>query len=53
VSDVFRGTEFGVAAAVLGAGGRFRGLVAPGGARFSRKEQDELQALAQGAGRRA
>lgn len=50
VSDVFRGTEFGVAAAVLGAGGRFRRLVAPGGARFSRKEQDELQALAKGAG---
>ena len=50
VSDVFRGTEFGVAAAVLGAGGRFRGFVAPGGARFSRKEQDELQALAKAAG---
>ncbi len=50
VSEVFRGTEFGVAAAVFGAGGRFRGLVAPGGARFSRKEQDELQGLAKGAG---
>ncbi|MBV9881216.1 MAG: aspartate--tRNA ligase [Gemmatirosa sp.] len=50
VSDVFRGTEFGVAATVLDGGGRFRGLVAPGGARFSRKEQDELQALAKGAG---
>ncbi len=50
VSDVFRGTEFGVAATVLGAGGRFRGLVAPGGARFSRKEQGELEALAKGAG---
>jgi aspartyl-tRNA synthetase len=50
VSDVFRGTDFGVAATVLGAGGRFRGFVAPGGARFSRKEQDELQALAKGAG---
>jgi aspartyl-tRNA synthetase len=47
---VFRGTEFGVAAAVLDAGGRFRGLVAPGGARLSRREQDELQALARGAG---
>jgi aspartyl-tRNA synthetase len=50
VSDVFRGTEFGVAATVLDAGGRFRGLVAPGGARLSRREQDELQALAKGAG---
>jgi aspartyl-tRNA synthetase len=35
---------------VLESGGRFRALVAPGGARFSRKEQDELQALAKGAG---
>ncbi|MDF1502167.1 aspartate--tRNA ligase [Roseisolibacter sp. H3M3-2] len=50
VSDVFRGTEFGVAATVLDAGGRFRAIVAPGGARFSRKEQDELTALAKGAG---
>jgi aspartyl-tRNA synthetase len=50
LSEVFRGTEFGVAATVLGAGGRFRGLVAPGAARFSRKEQDELAALARGAG---
>jgi aspartyl-tRNA synthetase len=50
VSDVFRGTEFGVAATVLDAGGRFRGFAAPGAARFSRKEQDELQAMAKGAG---
>jgi aspartyl-tRNA synthetase len=50
VSGVFRGTDFGVAAVVLDAGGRFRGLVAPGGARLSRREQDELQALARGAG---
>jgi aspartyl-tRNA synthetase len=50
VSDVFRGTEFGVAATVLDAGGRFRGFAAPGGARLSRKEQDELQAMAKGAG---
>ena len=50
VSEVFRGTEFGVAATVLDAGGRFRGFAAPGGARLSRKEQDELQALAKGAG---
>ncbi|WP_284351771.1 aspartate--tRNA ligase [Roseisolibacter agri] len=50
VSDVFRGTEFGVAATVLDAGGRFRAVVAPGGAKFSRKEQDELTAMAKGAG---
>ncbi len=50
VGDVFRGTEFGVARAVFEAGGRFRGFAAPGGARFSRKEQGELEALAKGAG---
>ncbi|HEY0779279.1 MAG TPA: aspartate--tRNA ligase [Gemmatirosa sp.] len=50
VSGVFRGTEFRAAESVFGAGGRFRGFVAPGAARFSRKEQDELTALARGAG---
>ncbi|GJG88592.1 aspartate--tRNA(Asp/Asn) ligase [Gemmatimonadetes bacterium T265] len=50
VSDVFRGTEFKGAADVFAAGGRFRAFVAPGGARFSRKEQDEFTALAKGAG---
>jgi aspartyl-tRNA synthetase len=50
VSDVFRGTEFRTAATVFEAGGRFRGFVAPGAARLSRKEQDELTALAKGAG---
>jgi aspartyl-tRNA synthetase len=35
-----------VAATVLGADGRFRGQVAPGAARFSRKEQDELPRVA-------
>ena len=50
VSAEFRDTEFAVAATVFAAGGRFRGLIAPGAARFSRKEQDELAALARGAG---
>ncbi len=50
VSDVFRGSEFKGADAVFAAGGRFRAFVAPGGARFSRKEQDEFTALAKGAG---
>jgi aspartyl-tRNA synthetase len=50
VSDVFRGTEYGVGATVFAQGGRFRGLVAPGGARFSRKELGEMEALAKGAG---
>jgi aspartyl-tRNA synthetase len=50
VSDVFRGSEYAVARTVLESGGRVRGLVAPGGARFSRKEQADLEALAKGAG---
>ena len=50
VSEVFRGTEFRAADVVFGAGGRFRGFVAPGAARFSRKEQDELTAFAKSAG---
>jgi aspartyl-tRNA synthetase len=52
VSEELRGTEFGVAQTVFEAGGRFRGLVAPGGARLSRKEQGELETLAKGAGAR-
>ena len=50
VSDVFRDTEFKAAADVFASGGRFRAFVAPGGARFSRKEQDEFTALAKAAG---
>jgi len=50
VSDVFRGSEFKAAPDVFATGGRFRAFVAPGGARFSRKEQDEFTALAKGAG---
>ena len=49
-SDVFRGLEFGITAAALAAGGRVRGVVIPGGAGWSRKQVDELEALAKGAG---
>jgi aspartyl-tRNA synthetase len=52
VSHVFRGTEFGVAQTVLAEGGRLRGIVVPGGGRFSRKEQQELEAKAKSAGAR-
>jgi aspartyl-tRNA synthetase len=51
-SAEFRDTEFAVAASVFDTGGRFRAFVAPGGARLSRKEQGELEALAKGAGAR-
>jgi aspartyl-tRNA synthetase len=49
-SDAFRGTEFGVTNAVLGAGGRVRGLKVPGGVTLSRKQLDELEAIAKSAG---
>jgi aspartyl-tRNA synthetase len=50
VSDVFRGAEFKVTADVLSSGGRVRGLVVPGGAALSRKQVDEIEAEAKGAG---
>jgi aspartyl-tRNA synthetase len=49
-SDVFRGSEFGVANSVLAAGGRIRGLKIPGGAALSRKQVDEIEAIAKSAG---
>jgi aspartyl-tRNA synthetase len=49
-SHVFRSLEFSVTTAALGAGGRVRGLVVPGGGAWSRKQVDELEALAKSAG---
>src|SRR5712672_344529 len=49
-SDAFRGTEFGVTNAALAAGGRVRGLKVPGGAALSRKQLDEIEAIAKLAG---
>ncbi|HEY3133122.1 MAG TPA: aspartate--tRNA ligase [Gemmatimonadaceae bacterium] len=49
-SDVFRGSEFGVTNAVLAAGGRVRGIKVPGGASLSRKQVDEVEAVAKSAG---
>jgi aspartyl-tRNA synthetase len=49
-SDVFRDTEFAIARTALERGGRVRGLRVPGGATLSRKQVDELEALAKGAG---
>ena len=42
--------EFGVTRAALDAGGRVRGIVVPGGAAWSRKQVDELEAIAKSAG---
>jgi aspartyl-tRNA synthetase len=50
VSSLFAETEFGVTRAALAAGGRVRGIRVPGGAALSRKQVDELEALAKGAG---
>ena len=50
VGDVFRETEFVVTRKALEAGGRVRGIRVPGGAALSRKQVDELEALAKGAG---
>ena len=50
VSDAFRGVEFAVTSAALAAGGRVRGVLVPGASGWSRKQVDELEALAKGAG---
>ena len=49
-SETFRALEFGVTSAALAAGARVRGIVVPGGAAWSRKQVDELEAVAKGAG---
>ncbi|MEP6621422.1 MAG: aspartate--tRNA ligase [bacterium] len=50
VSSVFRDTEFVVTKSALDAGGRVRGIRVPGGAALSRKQVDEIEAVAKGAG---
>ncbi len=49
-SDVFQGTSFNAFRDVLAQGGRVRVLAAPGGAKLSRKDIDELTLLAQKGG---
>ncbi|HEY0931506.1 MAG TPA: aspartate--tRNA ligase [Gemmatimonas sp.] len=49
-SAVFAGLDFAVTKTALASGARVRGLVVPGGAAWSRKQVDELEALAKGAG---
>ncbi|MFL5575376.1 MAG: aspartate--tRNA ligase [Gemmatimonadaceae bacterium] len=49
-SDVFRGAEFGITRSALEQGGRVRGIRVPGGAALSRKQVDEIEALAKSAG---
>ena len=49
-SDVFHSVDFGITKAALEKGWRVRGIRIPGGASWSRKQVDELEALAKGAG---
>jgi aspartyl-tRNA synthetase len=50
VSAVFRETEFVVTRKALEAGGRVRGIRVAGGATLSRKQVDDVEAAAKGAG---
>jgi aspartyl-tRNA synthetase len=49
-STAFGGMEFGITQSALAAGGRVRGIIVPGAAAWSRKQVDELEAIAKGAG---
>ena len=50
VSEAMAGTGFKVFSGALEAGGEIKGIVIPGGGTFTRKQIDELNAIAQGAG---
>jgi aspartyl-tRNA synthetase len=50
VSGVFRDAEFVVTKNALASGGRVRGIRVPGGAALSRKQVDEIEAIAKSAG---
>jgi aspartyl-tRNA synthetase len=49
-SDLFRDVDFAITKQALTAGGRVRGVRLPGGGAWSRKQVDELEALAKSAG---
>jgi aspartyl-tRNA synthetase len=49
-SNAFRGSDFAITRAALENGGRVRGIRIPGGGSFSRKQVDELEAIAKSAG---
>lgn len=50
VTDIFAGSEFGIARNAIAAGGRIRGIVIPLGAALSRKQVDEIELVARSAG---
>jgi len=47
ISDIAGKTEFGVFKSVVAAGGKVKGIVAPGCSAYTRSQQDELNALVQ------
>ena len=49
-SEVFRDADFAITRNAIESGGRVRGIRIPGGATFSRKQVDELEAIAKSAG---
>jgi aspartyl-tRNA synthetase len=49
-SEAFRRLDFAITTRALEAGGRVRGIVVPDGAKLSRKQVDELEAVAKAAG---
>ncbi len=49
-TETFREADFGITSAAIAAGGRVRGIRVPGGAALSRKQVDELEAIARSAG---
>ena len=49
-SGIFGALELGIANSAIASGGRVRGIIVPGAAGWSRKQVDELEALAKGAG---
>ncbi|HEV2085008.1 MAG TPA: amino acid--tRNA ligase-related protein, partial [Gemmatimonadales bacterium] len=49
-TEVFRGADFSITRAAIEAGGRVRGIRVPGGAALSRKQVDEIEAVAKSLG---
>jgi aspartyl-tRNA synthetase len=49
-TDVFRDSEFSISRSAIAAGGRVRGIRVPGGARLTRKQVDEIEAVAKSLG---
>jgi len=50
VTAIFAESDFAIARSAIAAGGRVRGIVIPGGATLSRKQVDEIEAVAKSGG---